>query len=213
MFLKRPVRRWEGKRHVYYSLTESPRVSRSRAVQRRVLHLGDLNTTQGEQWQRTIEGIEESGQARQRRLFTDREGPAPAAEDVCEVLLSTLRVCRPREFGAPWLGCRLFEELPRDPFFSEALGERRGSEDWAKVVGLLTVNRLCAPGSELAIHERWFDRPARDFRLDCGPEGAARTGSTAPWTRSSNTRARWSGIWASAGRTSSTPAPTSCAMS
>ena len=137
MFLKRHVRRWEGKRHVYYSLTESTRVSRSRTVQRRVLHLGELKTTQLEQWQRTIEVIEESGQARQRRLFTDREGQAPAADDVCEVLLSSLRICRPREFGAPWLGCRLFEELELDRFFSEVLGEHRGSEDWAKVVELM----------------------------------------------------------------------------
>lgn len=101
MFLKRHVRHWEGKRHVYYSLTESTRVSSSRTVQRRVLHLGELNTTQVEQWQRTIEVIEESGQARQCRLFTDHEGQAPGADDVCEVLLSSLQVRRAREFGAP----------------------------------------------------------------------------------------------------------------
>ena len=29
---------------------------------------------------------------------------------------------------------------------------------------LLSVNRLCAPGSELSIHERWFARTAMDFR-------------------------------------------------
>ena len=91
MFLKRHVRRKDGKEHVYYSLTESTRVSRNRTVQRRVLNLGELNTTQLEQWQRSIEVLEENGLSRQRRLFTDREGKAPAAEDVCEVLLSTLR--------------------------------------------------------------------------------------------------------------------------
>src|SRR4029453_2683979 len=109
MFLKRHVRTRAGKKHVYYSLTQSTRVSRSRTVQRRVLNLGELNTTQIEQWQRSIEVVEENGKARQRRLFTDREGQVPAAEDGCEVLLSTLRVCRPRQFGGPWLGCRLFE--------------------------------------------------------------------------------------------------------
>jgi transposase len=174
MFLKRHVRRWEGKTHVYYSLTESTRVSRTRTVQRRVLNLGELNTTQVEQWQRTIEVVEESGQARQCRLFTDREGHAPADEDVCEVLLSTLRVCKPREFGAPWLGCRLFEELQLDQFFSTALADRRGSEEWSKVVELLAVNRLCAPGSELALHERWFERTAMDFLLNSGSEVASK---------------------------------------
>ena len=43
-------------------------------MQRRVLNLGELNTTQTEQWQRSIEVIEAEGQSRQRRLFTDCEG-------------------------------------------------------------------------------------------------------------------------------------------
>lgn len=61
-----------------------------------------------------------------------------------------------------------------DKFFSEALSEHRGSEEWAKVVELLAVNRLCSPGSELAIHERWFDRTAMDFLLNSGPEIAGK---------------------------------------
>jgi hypothetical protein len=70
-----------------------------------VLNLGELNTTQTEQWQRSIEVIEAEGQSRQRRLFTDREGRAPAdATDACEVILSSLSVRRPREFGACWKG-------------------------------------------------------------------------------------------------------------
>ena len=174
MYLKRHVRRKDGKGHVYYSLNESTRVSRTRTVQRQVLHLGELNTTQLEKWQRTIEVVQEDGQARQCRLFTDHEGQAPALEDVCEVLLSTLRVCRPRQFGGPWLACRLFEELELDQFFATALGEHRGSEDWAKVVELLVANRLCAPGSELALHQRWFDQTAMDFLLGTGPEVAGK---------------------------------------
>ncbi len=51
--------------------------------------LGELNTTQNERWQRSIEVIAE-GQSRQRRLFTDREGQAPEAEDACELILSSL---------------------------------------------------------------------------------------------------------------------------
>ena len=86
VFLKRHVRRKDGKEHVYYSLCESIRLSRDRTIQRRVLNLGELNTTQIERWQRSIEVIEQEGQTRQYRLFTDREGAAPAeAPDVCEV--------------------------------------------------------------------------------------------------------------------------------
>lgn len=73
MFLKGHKRCKDGKRHVYYShsLTESLRGSRQRVVQRTVLHLGELNTTQVERWQRTIEAVHEDGQRRQLRLFTD----------------------------------------------------------------------------------------------------------------------------------------------
>jgi hypothetical protein len=46
MFLKREVRRKDGKEHVYYSLAETTRIGRERVVQRRLLNLGELNTTQ-----------------------------------------------------------------------------------------------------------------------------------------------------------------------
>ena len=155
MYLKRHVRRKDGKSHVYYSLSESVRIGRDRVVQRRLLNLGELNTTQIDRWQRSIEVIEEDGRACQRRLFSDREGRAPLKEeDVYEVVLSSLAVRRPRRLGDCWLGCRLWEELGLDKFWSHALGDRRGAVEWSKVMELLAVNRLCAPGSELSIHER-----------------------------------------------------------
>ena len=166
MFLKRHVRRKDGKEHVYYSLCESIRLSRNRTIQRRVLNLGELNTTQIERWQRSIEVIEQKGETRQYRLFTDREGAAPAeAPDVCEVVLSSLSVRRPREFGACWLGSRLWQELKLDQFFAKALRDRRGSVEWAKVIQLLAVNRLCEPESELGVHQRWYGTTAMDVVL------------------------------------------------
>ena len=168
MFLKTHERFKDGKRHVYYSLTESLRVSRKRVVQRTVLHLGELNTTQVERWQHTIEAIHEDGHRRQMRLFTDREGQVPvAAEDVAEVVLSSLVVRRPRRFGDCWMGCKLWEELGLRAFWDDALGEHRGEVPWAKVVELLVVNRLCDPRSELFIHEKWFPQTAMDLLLDC----------------------------------------------
>jgi len=168
MYLKAHARFKDGERHVYYSLTESLRVSRKRVVQRRVLHLGELNTTQVERWQRTIEAVHEDGQRQQLRLFTDREGQVPvAAEDVAEVILSSLVVRRPRRFGDCWMGCRLWEDLGLRAFWEEALGDQRGEVSWAKVVELLVVNRLCDPRSELFIHEKWFPQTAMDLLLDC----------------------------------------------
>jgi hypothetical protein len=46
MFLKRRPRTQDGKIHSHYSVCASLRVSRERVVQRQVLHLGELNTTQ-----------------------------------------------------------------------------------------------------------------------------------------------------------------------
>jgi transposase len=166
MFLKTHRIRKDGKEHVYYSLSESLRVSRSRVTQRTVLHLGELNTAQVDRWERTIETVHEDGRRQQLRLFTDREGRAPAAEDVAEVLLSSLVVRRPRRFGECWIGCKLWEELGLRAFWDQALGGQRGEVPWAKVVELLAVNRLCAPRSELSVHEKWFPQTAMDLLLD-----------------------------------------------
>jgi DNA-binding SARP family transcriptional activator len=86
----------DGKHHIYYSLFESLRVSRGRVLQRRVLHLGELNTTQLERWQRTIEVVEEDGRrppnAALYRPARQSVTTAAPPEDVAEVLLSSLVV-------------------------------------------------------------------------------------------------------------------------
>jgi hypothetical protein len=90
------------KHHIYYSLCESLRLTRKPLLQRRLLHLGELNTTQFERWQRPIEVVEADGQRHQMRLFSDRHGEQAAAaapEDVAEVLLSSLVARRPRHAG------------------------------------------------------------------------------------------------------------------
>ena len=175
MFLKRHVRRKDGKTHVYYSLCESVRLSPKRVMQRRVLSLGELNTTQVERWQRSIEVIQQEGECRQCRLFTDREGAAPAdAPDVCEVILSSLSVRHPRQFGACWLGSRLWQELGLDTFFAEVLQDRRGPVEWSNVIELLAVNRLCEPQSELGVHQRWFGTTAMDTILGTDDAVAAK---------------------------------------
>ena len=169
MFLKSHRIFKDGKRHIYYSLCESLRVSRKRVLQRRVLHLGELNTTQLERWQRTIEVVEEDGRRHQMRLFTDRHRESAAArapEEVAEVVLSSLVVRRPRQFGACWVGCKLWEELGLGEFWQKALGEEVGAVAWEKVVELLAVNRLIAPRSELSIHEKWFPQTAMAALLE-----------------------------------------------
>ena len=59
MFLKRRVRRKDGKDHVYYSVCESLRVHGGRTIQRQILHLGEINTRQQRSWQHTSDVINE----------------------------------------------------------------------------------------------------------------------------------------------------------
>jgi hypothetical protein len=173
--LKRHTVPKDCKTHIYYSLSETLRLSRNRTVQRRVLNLGELNTTQLEGWQRAIEVIEQEGSSRQCRLFTDREGGAPAdAPDVCEVILSSLSVCRPRQFGGCWLACRLWQELGLDEFFGTAFARSARECRMGQVIELLTVNRLCDPQSELGVHRRWYGTTAMDLVLGTDDAVAAK---------------------------------------
>ena len=117
MFLKRRARTKDGKSHHYYSVCESLRVQRDRVVQRQVLHLGELNTTQLDSWQHSIDVLHEDGQRRQLRLFTDREQSAPDDPDVVEVKLSTFAVKAPRRFGDCWAATQLWRDLGLDSFW------------------------------------------------------------------------------------------------
>ncbi len=111
MFLKRRLRRKDGKEHTYYSVCESLRVHGSHTVQRQLLHLGERNTPQPNSWQHTLDVLHEDGSRHPRRLFTDRDGAAPPAADVVAVKLSTFAVKQPRRFGDCWVAAHAREQL------------------------------------------------------------------------------------------------------
>jgi len=157
MFLKRRTRTKDGKTHAYYSVCESLRLSRDRVVQRQVLHLGELNTTQLDSWQHSIEVLHEDGQHCQRRLFTDRDQSAPNDPDVVEIKLSSFAVKSPRRFGDCWAARNCGKIWVCAPF---------GKAPWHKVLERLVVNRLLAPRSERFVHEKWFPQTAMDVLLD-----------------------------------------------
>jgi transposase len=166
MFLKRRSRTKDGKTHTYYSVCESLRVSRDVVVQRQVLHLGELNSSQLDSWQHSIDVLHEDGQRRQLRLFTDRDQSAPDAPDVVEVKLSSFAVKAPRRFGDCWAATQLWDDLGLRQFWRAALADSPGDVPWDKVLELLVVNRLLAPRSELFVHEKWFPQTAMDVLLD-----------------------------------------------
>ena len=128
MFLKTHRIFKDGKHHIYYSLCESLRVSRKRVLQRRVLHLGELNTTQLERWQRTIEVVEEDGRRppdaalyRPARAVGDDGGAARGCGRSAALQPGG---GRPRQFGACWVGCKLWEELGLGEFWQRVLARK-----------------------------------------------------------------------------------------
>jgi hypothetical protein len=177
MFLRCHSRKKNGKLHRYWSVVESHRLTNGGVEQRQVLYLGEINDSQELAWRKTISVFDEdSGQSRQLSLFpSDRPIPTDEA-DALSVVLTKMRLLRPRSFGDCWLGCLLWEELGLPGFWQEKLAEQRGDVSWAKVLQLLAVNRLCEPGSEFAVHRSWFLNSAMDELLgeDFGVAGKDR---------------------------------------
>ena len=129
MFLRPTIRRKDGKEHRYWSVVESKRVAGGRVVQRPVLYLGEINSSQELAWRKSIEVLEEgSARARTLSLFPeDRcEGVLPDAS-IVRLKLSQLRLERPRQWGACWLALRLWQELELDRFWGERLAASRKS--------------------------------------------------------------------------------------
>ena len=52
-----------------------------------------------------------------------------------------------------------------DRLFEQAIGHDPAEMPWSRVAALLAINRLCAPGSELAIEQRWYPSTALDDLL------------------------------------------------
>ena len=56
MFLRATVRKKDGKEHTYYSVVENKRVADGRVVQRHVLYLGEINSSQELAWRKSHRG-------------------------------------------------------------------------------------------------------------------------------------------------------------
>jgi hypothetical protein len=162
MFLRYCSRKKDGKEHRYWSIVENKRVNERRVVQRHVLYLGEINSTQELAWRKSIE-VFQDGQERPTTvaLFPeDRCEALTADESIVRVRLSQLRLCRPRQWGACWLVVKLWRELELDGFWTERLPASRKGTRWDQVLLVLVAYRLIAPGSEWRLHREWFSRCA-----------------------------------------------------
>jgi hypothetical protein len=168
MYLRANKRKKDGKEHRYWSVEESRRLASGRVVQRRVLHLGEIDDSQQAAWRKTLEVFDEAEQrARSLSLFPeDREIP-PDAVNAVQVKLSEMELRRTRAYGSYWLGSPLGESLGLSAFWEERLGRGREEVPWAKVLQLLVVSRLVSPGSEFRLHRQDFDQSAMGDLLGC----------------------------------------------
>lgn len=162
MFLRATTRKKDGKEHRYFSVVENRRVAGSRVVQRHVLYLGEINSSQELAWRKSIEMLEDGESApRTYALFPeDRcEGLLPD-ESIVRLRLKSMQLCRPRQWGACWLALQLWQMLDLDVFWAERLPTSRKGTRWDLVVFVLAAYRLIAPGSEWRLHREWFGRTA-----------------------------------------------------
>jgi transposase len=107
----------------------------------------------------------EQGETQQLKLFPSQIAGPPDDPQVVHVLLNKVRLERTRQFGSCWLGLQLWKRLELDRFFEEAEDDHVADVPWSRVAAVLAINRLCAPGSELAIEERWYPSMALDDLL------------------------------------------------
>jgi len=156
----------DGKEHRYYTVVESRRVGAGRVVQKQVLYLGEINDSQQAAWRKTLEVFDEQQQRMTPLSLFAEDRPVPAdALDSVQVKLSEMKLERARAYGNCWLGCRLWEQLQLDRFWSGKLPPGRETVAWAQVLELLVVNRLIDPGSEFRLHRQWFEQSAMDVLL------------------------------------------------
>jgi hypothetical protein len=152
-------RRWkDGKEHRYWNIVESKRCAGGKVVQRQVLYLGEINDYQREAWCRVIEAFDEQSQQRTQLALFPAQGELPeyAREYGVQVRLDRMELHRPRQWGACWLACHLYEQLKLDQFWADRLVDSREGTCWRHILQTIVCYRLIDPGSEWRLHRQWF---------------------------------------------------------
>jgi Transposase DDE domain len=173
MFLRFNTRIKDGKEHRYWNIVENRRCAGGKVVQRQVLYLGEINDSQHEAWCRQIEAFDEGTQRHtQLSLFpADRTVPEHAQAHGVQVRLDAMQLHRPRQWGACWLACELYEQLGLNDFWAARLPCSREGTCWRDILQTLVCYRLIDPGSEWRLHRHWFENSAmadllgRDYAL------------------------------------------------
>jgi transposase len=150
MFIRPHYRTKDGKRHAYWALMESYRTERG-PRQRVVAYLGQLDEALCLGMREAAEGTAAS---QQKRLFDDLR------PEWVEVDVKRLRVENRRDFGGPWLGLELIDQLGLKEFFTHTIPCGEEDVPWSLMALVLILCRLCEPSSELHIAEHFYAHSA-----------------------------------------------------
>ena len=96
----------------------------------------------------------------------DRQLPNFAAGFGVRIRLKEMELHRPRQWGACWLACHLYEQLGLHDFWAECLPDSREGTCWQHILQTLVCYGLIDPGSEWRLHRQWFEQSAMGDLLD-----------------------------------------------
>ncbi len=171
MFLRCTNRKKDGKEHRYWSVVENRRVTGGRVVQRQVLYLGEINDSQREAWRTTVEVFEDGApSAKTMALFPEDRSVEIDDTQVVQIRLKDVELRRPRQWGACWLACTLYDQLGLNEFWNKKLSPSRKGTPWDLIVQALCCYRLIDPGSEWRLHRHWYETSAMADLLGAGFE-------------------------------------------
>lgn len=156
MFLRRHRKKKKSGTYEYWTLVETVRTARG-PRQRIVATLGKLPGMDKEErvgWEeirRLVQGI----RSWQRSLFEQKpeEIPEWATVDIKNIAVENIR-----QFGDTFLGLLLWNKLGLDELFEKLQPAGVEAIEWKAMFCLTVLARLCAPSSELAIAESWYEK-------------------------------------------------------
>ena len=92
------------------------------------------------QWCQTIEAFDEGDRAETQIALFPEDRAAPDADcDVVHVRLRDFELHRPRQWGACWLACHLWDQLQLDDFWPPRLPPSRKGTRWLNVLKTLVA--------------------------------------------------------------------------
>lgn len=157
MFLKRHVRRKNGKDHIYWSLVRSERTAKG-SRHRTLAYLGELDVVDCGGWAKLARELDDKpSPVIHPTLFDPEPDDEPVPEEVT-VNVKDVRIEQTRDFGDVWLGLTLWRTLALDKLFAQIMPEGREEVGWDLMATILVLGRFCDPSSELHIEDTWYPR-------------------------------------------------------